>query len=249
MNLSYGTKLMGMDDMPPRPAVDAETGAGIHSGAFGREAAFGRARQHSRRVRRLKFIVPALAIALAVAFPLYSYIASPEIVKVETQSSAFSDGKLVMSNPKLEGFTKSLLPYAMTAVRAIQEAGAEGVIELEGIDARLPVSADNTVRVDAAKGTYDRTANTLTIDSEITLTTSDGMTAKLKSAFLDIDKGNMKTVEPVDISRPGTRITSDRLSVEDHGKVMIFEHRVRMNIDPAAGRGEQQRDEDNNATQ
>lgn len=215
----------------------------------GREAAFGRARQHSRRVRRLKFVVPAIAIAMAVAFPLYSYMMAPETVPVATENSAFSDGKLVMSNPKLEGFTKALLPYAMTAVRAIQDAGNEGVIELEGIDARLPINTDTTARVDAARGVYDRSSNTLNIESDVTVTTTDGMVAKLKSAFLDIDKGNMKTEQPVDISRPGSRITSDTMAVEENGKVMIFEKRVRMNIDPAAARAGQKKSGDTNATQ
>ena len=240
--MSQTTDPIGMEGMLPKPGA-------AHAGADNRQAAFGRAQQHSRRVRRLKFVVPAIAIALAVAFPLYSYIVAPETVPVATESSAFSDGKLVMSNPKLEGFTKALLPYAMTAVRAIQEAGNEGVIELEGINARLPINAGTTARVDAAKGTYDRASNTLNIDSDVTVTTTDGMVVKLKSAFLDIDKGNMKTEQPVDISRPGSRITSDTMAVEEGGKVMIFENRVRMSIDPAANRADQKKSGDTNATQ
>lgn len=231
-----------MEDMQPMPGAS-------HAGASDRAVAFGRAQQHSRRVRRLKFVVPAIAIAMAVAFPLYSYMMAPETVPVSTESSAISDGKLVMSNPKLEGFTKGLLPYAMTAVRAIQDVTKEGVIELEGISARLPINAETTAKVDAANGTYDRGNNTLNIDSDVTITTTDGMVAKLKSAFLDMDKGNMKTEQPVDISRPGSRITSDTMSVENNGKVMIFEKRVRVNIDPGASRGEEKKSGDKNATQ
>jgi lipopolysaccharide export system protein LptC len=75
------------------------------------------------------------------------------------------------------------------------------------------------------------------------------MVVKLKSAFLDIDKGNMKTEQPVDISRPGSRITSDTMAVEEGGKVMIFENRVRMSIDPAATRADEKKSGDTNATQ
>ena len=220
-----------------------------HAGAQDRTDAFGRAQQHSRRVRRLKFVVPALAVGIALAFPLYSYMMAPEAVPVATESSAISDGKLVMSNPKLEGFTSALLPYAMTAVRAVQDATRQGVIELEDISARLPLSAENTAQVDAARGTYHQNDNTLSIDSDITITTTDGIAAKLKSAFLDMSKGRMKTEKPVEISRPGSRITSDSMSVEDNGKVMIFEKRVRVNIDPAAGREDRTRSGDDNATQ
>lgn len=214
-----------------------------------RAAAFDRAQQHSRRVRRLKFILPLVALAILIAFPIYSYIVTPVTVAVKTNDSAFSDGKLVMANPKLEGFTKQNLPYAMTAVRAIQEVSKEHLIALEGISARLPIDSDITAVVDASTGTYDRDKNTLDLNSEITITTNDGMVAKLKSAFLDMGKGNMKTNEPVDISRAGSRITSDTMSVEDNGKVLIFEKRVRVNIDPTQAKAANKTSGDPNATQ
>lgn len=214
-----------------------------------RAAAFGRAQQHSRRVRRLKFVLPLAAVAIAVAFPVYSYLVAPVTVAVETDDSAFSDGKLVMANPKLEGFTRQNLPYAMTAVRAIQEVAKESVISLEGISAKLPINDKITAVVDAPAGIYDRDNNTLDLDSDITITTTDGMVAQLKSAFLDIGKGTMKTTEPVDISRAGSRITSQTMSVEDNGKVLIFEQRVRVNIDPARARANDSKGGTPNATQ
>jgi lipopolysaccharide export system protein LptC len=232
----------GMDTPPVRDDLASETGTD-------RAAAFGRAQQHSRRVRRLKFVLPLLAVAIAVAFPVYSYLMTPVTVAVQTDGSAFSDGKLVMANPKLEGFTKQNLPYAMTAVRAVQEVSKESVIALEGISAKLPIDEKVTAVVDAPAGVYDRDKNTLDLDSDITITTTDGMVARLKSAFLDIGKGTMKTTEPIDISRAGSHITSQTMSVEDNGKVLIFEKRVRVNIDPAKAKTDNRKDGVSNATQ
>jgi lipopolysaccharide export system protein LptC len=229
--------------MPPLSGVSGD------DSEAGRAAAFGRAQQHSRRVRRLKLILPLVAIAIAVAFPVYSYLVTPAPVAVKTDDKAFSDGKLVMANPKLEGFTKQNLPYVMTAVRAIQEVSKENVIALEGINAKLPIDAKTIATVDASSGTYDREKNTLDLNSTITITTTDGMVAKLKSAFLDMGKGNMKTNEPVDISRDGSRITSQTMSIEDNGKVLIFEKRVRVNIDPAKAKAANKTSGDPNATQ
>ncbi|TGV93934.1 LPS export ABC transporter periplasmic protein LptC, partial [Mesorhizobium sp. M2E.F.Ca.ET.154.01.1.1] len=78
----------------------ASTAAG-ESGMRG--DAFDRARRHSRRVRVLKFAVPLLAAAIAIAFPIYSYLAAPVSISVQADGTAFSDGKLVMANPKLNG--------------------------------------------------------------------------------------------------------------------------------------------------
>lgn len=198
--------------------------------------AFGHAQRHSRRVRVLKLVLPTIAALIAIGFPIYSYMVAPPSVAVQADGSAFSDGKLVMANPKLDGLTKENLPYSLNALRAIQSVENEGVIELEGIDAKLPVSADNIAAVDASHGVYDRDKNTLDLDREVTVSTTDGMVAKLKSAFLDMGKGTMTTDEPVDIAREGSRITAETMTVQENGKVLIFEKRVRLNIDPAAAK-------------
>ncbi len=182
----------------------------------------------------LKFVVPLIALLIAVAFPVYSYLAAPTSFAVSADGGAFVNGKLVMANPKLNGFTKQQLPYSMTALRAIQDVSTQGVIELEGIDAKLPFGSGNFAVVKAAHGIYNRGNNTIDLDKDFTVTTTDGMVAKMKSAFLDMGKGNMKTDKPVDITRGGTRILSDTMSVQDHGKVLVFETHVRVNIDPAS---------------
>lgn len=206
------------------PPVDGRT----------RGDAFDRAQRHSRRVRVLKFAVPLLAALIAVAFPIYSYLAAPVSVSVQAEGTAFSNGKLVMANPKLNGFTKQKQPYSMTALRAIQDVSTQGIIELEGIDAKVPIAPDNVAAVKATHGTYDRDGNTMNLTTDITITTTDGMQAKFKSVFLDMGKGTMKTGDPVDVSRGGSRITANSLSVQDNGKILVFENKVRVNIDSAA---------------
>jgi lipopolysaccharide export system protein LptC len=213
-------------DAAPAPAPATQDGT--------RGEAFNRARRHSRRVRVLKFAVPLLAAAIAIAFPVYSYLKAPISISVQADGTAFSNGKLVMANPKLNGFTKQKLPYSLTATRATQDVGQQAVIDLDGINAKLPVATDNIVSVDAAHGIYNRDANTMDLTSEVSVTTTDGLMAKFKSIFLDMGKGSMKTSNPVDVSRGGSRITADSMSVEDNGRLVVFENRVRVNIDPAA---------------
>lgn len=211
--------------------------------------AFDRAQRHSRRVRVLKFAVPVAAALIAVAFPIYSYLAAPVAVKVQAEGTAFSNGKLVMANPKLNGFTKQKQPYSMTALRAIQDVSTQGIIELEGIDAKVPIAPDNVAAVKASHGTYDRDGNTMNLTSDVTITTTDGMQAKFKSVFLDMGKGTMKTGDPVDVSRGGSRITADTMSVQDNGKVLVFENKVRVNIDSAALKAAQGNSGETNAAQ
>lgn len=201
--------------------------------ATSRTAAFDIAARHSRRVSFLKLALPLAAVALAALFGVYSYFAAPPSLEVKAEGTAFSEGKLVMAKPQLNGFTRENLPYSMTADRAVQDPANQGVVELVGIDANLPISADKVADVVAVRGVYDREGNTLDLTDQVTVKTSDGMVAKLKSAYLDMGSGAMKTNEPVEITLDGSKITSDSMSMLENGKVVVFEKRVRVDIDPA----------------
>ena len=233
----------------PNEPTNAEAALAPAVPGTARVDAFGLAQRHSRRVRVLKFVVPLVAALIAIAFPVYSYLAAPISVRVQADGAAFSDGKLVMANPKLNGFTKQKLPYSLTALRAIQDVGKQDIIDLEGINAKVPLAADNVATVNASRGIYDRAANTMNLTSDVTVTTTDGVEAKFKSVFLDMGKGSMKTDDPVDVSRGGSRITADKMSVQDNGKVLIFENRVRVNIDSASLKAAEAESGESNAAQ
>lgn len=220
----------------PHGAAPGAIAATAHPMAHQRGAdTFVRAQRHSRRVRALKFLLPGLAVAGIAGFLGWSYLAVPGVETIEgvdARDTAIKDGKLVMANPKLDGFTRENLPYSMTAVRAIQDMKQTGVIALEQIDANLPVTAKNTAKVIAKTGVYDNAKNTLVIDSPVKVTTTDGMVANLMSANVDIGGGSMSTADPVEITLDRSRITADSMAISENGKVFVFEKRVRVDIEP-----------------
>lgn len=197
-----------------------------------RAAVFQLAERHSRKVRVLKFVLPVAGFVIAAVFVAQSYLAAPPAVAITAEGSEVSDGKLVMSSPKLQGFTSDDRPYSMSAARAIQDVANEAIVELEGIAAQLPLDDKISATIDAAHGIFDRARNVLDLNSEINIHTSDGATVKLQSASLDIAAGKMTTDKPVDIRYKGASIASDGMSVSGNGKVVVFEKRVRVNILP-----------------
>lgn len=197
-----------------------------------RAEAFSRAERHSRRVRRLKVVLPLLAVVMVAGFVGYSFVSTPAAGPIQTEGSVFEEGKLVMNSPKLEGFTKDGRPYSVNATRAIQDFDKQDIINLDGIDAKMPVEADNWAKVEAVSGVYDRAANTLDVPTDILVTTTDGLVAKLQSAFLDINNGSLKSTTPVDIQSHGSRVTAGSMAVLERGRRVVFETRVRVYIDP-----------------
>ena len=194
--------------------------------------AFVRAQRHSRRVRWLKVWLPAFAVAGVIGFVGWSYVSIPTVAGISIEGAGISDGKLVMANPKLDGFTRDKLPYTMTALRAVQDLKDTNMVRLEGIDAKLPIDPKNSAKVVAKSGIYDNAKNTLVFDSPMTVTTTDGMTARLNSASIDMNAGSMSTGDPVEILLNGSRITALSMNMADNGRVIVFENRVRVDLEP-----------------
>lgn len=197
-----------------------------------RERAFRRARRHSRRVRALKVALPIAAALTAIAFVAATRFQQSTDLALGMSGVAVSDGKVVMANPKLEGVTRQNLPYVMTADRAIQDGLTGGPIRLEGIDARLPLNADTTAELDADSAIYDRDRNTVDFDSVLNVTTDDGLTARLTTAHVDIEKGDLSTDQAVAITLDGADIEANSMKILESGNVFVFENRVRVQIAP-----------------
>ena len=93
-----------------------------------------------------------------------------------------------MANPNFEGFTGDGRPYSMTRVAGEQDVDTKAYPTLTA-STRSCRSTIRSGRGRRATGTYDRTANTLDVTTEVPVTTQDGLVAKLKSAYLDITTG------------------------------------------------------------
>ncbi|MBK8457992.1 MAG: LPS export ABC transporter periplasmic protein LptC [Phyllobacteriaceae bacterium] len=181
--------------------------------------------------------LPVAAFGVAAFFVLWSWAARPALpIAVKVDGAALTDGKLVMSNPELGGVNKDNQRYSMKAARAIQDAAKADLIELEEIDADLPVSGVNRARIIAERGVYDRSAGTMDIDTPFAATTTDGMIAKFFGAKVDMNTGSLATDRPVDIVMRDTHVTADSMSVADRGGTIVFERRVRLTIAPQAVR-------------
>lgn len=195
------------------------------------DSEFASAYRHSQRVRLLKLGLPLFALFGIGFFSAATIFAGDSAPVAAEKPAEMSDGRIIMANPKLEGFSGDKRPYKMVAVRAVQENAASSIIALETITADLPFGKGATATVTAASGIFDNALNTLDLNSAIMLTTSDGMTAALETAKVNIATSEMSTDKPVDIKTEGSHITADSMKITHGGKVVIFENRVRLNID------------------
>lgn len=217
---------------PQNATASGRSTGGMRFGASEKaDSLFHAAQRHSVRVRVLKTALPVAAIIVGAVFSWYTFLATPNTpVKVEVNNGGES-GKLVMTSPHLNGYTKDNRPYSMTASKATQDAKNSGAISLEGISAELPVGEKGTAKVEATSGVYDNANGRLQLDKDFTVTTDDGLRAVLRSADVNLKSGQITTDKPVDIRSGSTHILADSMQVKDNGKVLIFENKVRMTVD------------------
>jgi lipopolysaccharide export system protein LptC len=203
----------------------------LNGGSGFRTEAFAKASRHSKWVRFLKIALPAGALAILGGFSLTAMQARI-VPDIDVAGIALQGGKIVMDNPKLNGVTGDNQPYTVEAARALQSATDINDVELEGITARIPFGKDITASVQAPAGHLNNTTQILTLKGGFDLTTSDGMVAKLQDAVFDFSVRSLRTVSPVDITRPGTHIQADSMTITNGGASLVFEKRVRMTLLP-----------------
>ena len=197
-----------------------------------RTEAFAKASRHSKRVKFLKFVLPAFALIIVAGFSLTAVQTRFAVEDIDVASIALEGGKIVMDKPKLNGVTGDNQPYTVEAQRALQSATDINDVDLEGITAKIPFGSGITANLQAPVGHLNNTTQVLTLKGGFNLTTSDGMVAKLQDAVFDFGARSLKTDSPVDITRAGTHIKADSMTVMDGGASLVFEKRVRMVLQP-----------------
>lgn len=208
------------------------SGALPHSGASIADA-YGEAARHSRRVKRLKIVLPLLAVLIGAVFVAVSVVRAflPENVQIE--NATIENGKIVMQNPAISGRNKQDISYSMKAVRALQDIANPDIITLEQIHAEMPVNDTLVATVEATSGIYDRGANTLDMNAPFSITMNNGLVADFQAAYLDIDAGEMETKKPIAISMNGGSIVAQSLRMTDKGRIVTFEGMVKVVVEPS----------------
>ncbi len=198
---------------------------------------FTRARRHSTLVRVLRKALPLTAALIVIGFTAMVALSYNPFTVLDIAGIGLDDGKLVMRQPKLEGFDKDNKPYLVTADRALQDLKNTDIIDLESVRAEIGSSQAGDVKVEAGTGRYNSEAETLVLSGGVTVTGADGVNIELQRADIDMKSGTLQSDEPVRVISDDAEITADTLRVYDEGKRIVFSQRVRMTIERPAPRG------------
>lgn len=203
--------------------------------------AFRAARRHSRIVRIMRVAIPVAVLAGLAGISLVTYLNPLRMLDklpIDISDLVVSGTKVTMEQPRLSGFTRDARAYELTADAAAQDLTKPDIVELRNIHAKLEMQDKTTMQMTAVAGIYDTKAETLRLERNIVLSSSNGYKGRLSVALVDIRKGNVVSDQPVELELLQGTLNANRLEIVDSGDLVRFHGGVNMvmMLNDAAGK-------------
>lgn len=196
---------------------------------------FRRARRHSRRVRLLRILIPIIIIAGLGIATLVVWLNPLRLLSelpVSIGRLTISRSGMVMTEPKLAGYTRDERRYELTANAAAQDLTQTDVVNFEEPRASLEMADGSTVKMQSAVGIFDRKAGVLTLRRGIVVTSTGGYEMRLSQAIIDVRNGNIISDQPVEVKMRQGTLQGNRFEVIRSGEIVRFDGGVTMTLTP-----------------
>ncbi len=219
------------------PVAAARTNRGtlehltIRRRTTGEEAA-----ERAKFMRRMRIVLPVLAVILIAAFFLSTRKGGgdnaflDDFAEVQTTTRNLSSAK-----PQFSGVDSSGNPYEITAETMSQKAERKEIVELESPRA-VTKGADRESVVAARAGVFNTDDKRLQLENGVTFERAigrDNYVLKTPAATVSIDEQTVVSDKGVDGAGPGgSTIKADRMNADNRSGTVVFEGNVSMRIYP-----------------
>lgn len=196
-----------------------------------RDRARGDAERHSRRVRRLKVILPSVVGVILLVIGAM-VVVSTYAPGIDLGALRLGTEGIVMADPRLSGHDASGRSYEVTADRAVQSLANPKQITLDRIGARVELGDGSWAVFKAVRGVFDGEREHLTLSERITIDSSLGYKAKLDGAEVDLRGGVVTSDKPFELVSERGSIKAGRLEVHEDGRTIVFGGGIEMTLNP-----------------
>ncbi len=212
--------------------TDREAGRGFGARSdSAQEHAFRAAERHSRMVRLLRGGLPACAVlALGLYLVTGKFSLSIGDMEASVDRIEVSRESLKMVNPKLQGFDKKNGAYVIRADYAEQSVSSPDLIKLNAIRAEMNNKEKGWSKLAAKGGVFDRKAEKLTIEGDIQISTSNGMSGRLSRALIDMKSQALKSDTPVEFDLVDATVSAATMEMMSSDRKLFFRGAVKVHI-------------------
>lgn len=190
------------------------------------------ASRHSRRVRRLRFVLPLAGLVVALA--VIGWIAWTQFsASFGLANVLFTRDGVTMVDPHISGRSQGRA-YEMVAKRGIQAFDNAKKVRFEEVSGRVEMQDRRWITLTSPIGVFDGTARTLRLEGGVEVVTSEGYHITARSVDMNLDKGDMQTSEPLQIATGSETLAAATAQILDNGKQMLFTGGVTISLAPKA---------------
>jgi lipopolysaccharide export system protein LptC len=144
---------------------------------------------------------------------------------------ALIDERLRVDNAMYRGRDNQGRPFSLLAGEAVQASSVEGVVRMRDLVAQLLLT-EGPAKLSAAGGAYDITAETVTVDGPLQLTTSDGYAMVASGVSLDLRARVMRGDDGVSGEVPAGTFSADSLRADLAARTIVLEGNARLTMVP-----------------
>lgn len=191
-----------------------------------------RAVRNTRRVKRLRILLPAVSAVIAVG--LMGAALVPKLFPLAALAglSLTADG-LVMNEPRLAGHLGEGRRYEVVADRAVQSLLDPSKLSLDGLSADLDMGKGQRVTIEGTHAAYDTDTEILKLDGGVAINSTDGNSIALTDATVDLRDGKVESDGDITINSPKGKIQAGAISVTEGGAFIRLTDGVSIIIAPS----------------
>jgi len=199
------------------------------------EEAFAKAEKHSRLVKRLRIILPAIALAAIGALWATARVIPGDLASLVALSGIdVKSNSVVMQHPHISGFEGTRRAYEVRADSATQNLEDPKVVTFHQIIGHFGLDENGEATVNAATAVYDGNTNMLALRDGAQMQTTNGYTGSLAEAEIDLGKGTLVSHKPVSFTSSDGSIHANAVTITDRGKHLLFSDGVTVSFVPPA---------------
>lgn len=191
--------------------------------------------RHSRRVDRLRFLLPAVALSLLAIVMTWPWLNGGYhglIMPVFSRAIGTDSDMMRMQKPRYVGQYNETDAYEVTAASAFLDPKTPNRIHLDQLIAVFDQASAEEMRLRANAGVFLRNDETLDLEGDVEFTFGAGYRFRTSQSKLDFANGTVFGDKPVTGDGPTGTLAADRFHIVDGGKLMKFEGRVKVTLQP-----------------
>ncbi|CAO3431438.1 LPS export ABC transporter periplasmic protein LptC [Azospirillum argentinense] len=189
-------------------------------------------RVYSRFVTGMKFVLPALALAVMALIAVW-----PSLTELPSLRISADKGQLEMIKPRYIAVDEDNQPFSLVAAKADRIADEPDIVLLDQPEAEMTQTDGTWVTMRSDKGWYNQVTGILKMRGHVRVMRDDGNEFTTEEADSDIRKGTAWGDVHVVGQGPQGVINAEGFRLSDRGKTMVFLNQSKADVQAAESPG------------